>query len=198
MSEQLQKALAAVQALRSAAIRGDKEAAADLVKIALRSIGHIDSLKSHPEGYPGRTAIDAVATQSESWPVTVRAMKEQQAPRIPELLGAALHVRTNGRRNLDYRKRTGFAKSTLDDMSKRDLPPFNAPNIQVYVDAAMVHLEADCLGDFETYPWPAAIKADADARLGENASMQAALRYVIREWLKYGFSQLVKAKILGD
>ena len=198
MSEQLQTALVAIQAIRSAAIRGDQEAAADLVKIALRSIGHIDSLQSHPEGYPGRTAIDAVATQSESWPVTVGAMKEQQAPRIPELLGAALHVRTNGRRNLDYRRRTGFAKSTLDDMNKRDLPLFSASNIKVYIDAAMVHLEGDCSGCFETYPWPAAIKADAVARLGENANMESALGYVIREWLKYGFSQLVKTKTLGD
>lgn len=190
MNEHLENALAAIQALRYAATRGDTDAAAGLVKIGLSAAGHISALTSHPDGYPGRVAIDTVAAQSELWPVTVGAMKEWRTPRIPASLGTSLPVRIEGRRNLDYCTRTGFTVSIMRDMDKRSLPQLSSENVAEWVDAAMAHLESDCQGNFEGFPWPDGIKEDAEGRRDENANMEKALRYIVKEWLKYGFKQL--------
>lgn len=193
MKDHLAVALSAIQALRSAATRGDAEAAAGLVKVGLSAARHVNALATHPEGYPGRVAIDSVASESDWWPVQVGAMKEWRTPDIPELLGINLGVKIKGRRDLDYRTRTGFTLSIMSEMDATRLPSLSADNVSKWVDAAMAHLEINCQGSFESFPWPGKIKADADTRLGENKDMETALRHVIREsWLKYGFKQLAK------
>jgi hypothetical protein len=195
MSDHLTNANGAINALRFAALRGNAEAAAELVQIALYATGHVNSLADFPEDHPARTAMDKVVAKSSWWPVQVGAMKEWREPTIPASLGINLPVRIDGRRNLDYRTRTGFALDAMlqiSDIIKRDLPPLTADSVTAWIAAAMTQMEDDCQGCFESMPWPQKIMEDADARRDENANMESALRYVVREWIKYGLTQLAK------
>jgi len=193
MNQHAKTALDAIQALRFAATRGDADAVAALVEIGTRAAGHLAALASHPEGYPGRIAADTVAATSERWPVIMDSVREiREGFILPASLGSALPFRTDNSRarNFDPRTRTGFTLSVMRDMDTAGLEPITPDNLEEWLDRAMRHVESDCGGRFEDFPWPDKLRADAKIRQYENAGIEAASRHVVREWLKYGFKQL--------
>lgn len=195
--EHLAAASGAINALRYAATRGDEKAVAALVNIGNRAAGHLNTLAHHPEGSAGRLAADSVAAKSWGWPVVMDAIREARKPFIPSNLGAELPIRTDNKRarNFDYRTRTGFSLSVLQDMNSDELPPLSPDNLKTWIEAALDHLGEDCGGDFAGFPWPDSLIEDAEVRSSGDAQAQEkqqAFRSECRAWLTYGFGQLAK------
>jgi hypothetical protein len=123
----LQAALAAIRHFRYAAARGDTGAAAALAAIGNAAAGSLDSLAVHPQGAPGRAALDAAAADCDRWPVTIPAIGElrQPAPTPPATLGKSLPIRAakgrTKRRKFDYDSQTGFALVAFEDLNRERL-----------------------------------------------------------------------------
>ncbi len=188
-------ALDSIQALRAATVNGDPDAASGLLEIASRAAGHLAALSSHPAGKPSRNLMDEIAAKADHWPVNVPAVEDGReriiADALPDTLGAGLPVRVKykgaGRpRDRDYRSRTGFTESVIVELRHEGIYP--ASNNRADVEAAcMEWLERDCSGQWEDFPWPQQVIAEAKK---ENHRGNP-VRKVISKWIQDGVKSLV-------
>jgi hypothetical protein len=213
-------ALAAIASLRYSAARGDALAAAALVAIGNTAACHCDALASAPEGTPQRAAADAAASDADRWPVSVPAVEEKRQAAlatVPAGLGSNLEARTSKgarARVFHFNSRTGFAHVVFRELQAKPivdrqpltpeglaawlaasvpLPPLTLETLPAWVDAGEAWAQAQCGGVLENFPWPKKLSEDATVRSSNaGVGMESATRYVIREWLKYGFTQLVR------
>lgn len=194
-------AMAAIQALRTLAIHGDEQeagAAADaLLEIANRSVGQVESLIYHPADRPAAAALLRCAASASSWPVRLPRVEEQRENAIqahlPPTFGKEAPIRIKkknkrGRpRDFHPQSRTGFTHGIICDLLADGKFPYGGDADDIKI-ACLEILEADCMGDWERFPWPPKLREDAEAESERNNPFE----HVVSRWIDAGLKSLIK------
>ena len=187
-------ALAAIQRLRTLAVHGDTEAAADLLEVATSATGHLEALARHPPDRPAPAALRRMAGVSMQWPVNVPAIEENRAQAIlaalPEWFGLTGPIRTTkGKtrpRDFHPESRTGFTLRVIADLRAAHAFPWMGDADDITA-ACMDQLDADCQGDWEkNFPWPPLLIDEAI----REAHRSNPRRHVAERWIRAGLKSL--------
>lgn len=191
--------MASIQALRSIAVQGDEseaaKAAETLLEIANRSVGQVESLIHHPEDRHAPAALLRSAGAASKWPVSVPRIEEQREiaiqAQIPSTFGEQSPVRTErkkgrgGSRDLHPASRTGFTHGIICDLLVDGEFPIGGDADDLLV-ACMEKIEDDCMGDWENFPWPPSLVAQAKKEAHRNNP----IKHVVNDWIKSGLKSL--------
>ena len=192
--------MASIQALRSLAVHGDEseagKAAEALLEIANRSIGQVGSLIYHPEDRPAPAALLRSAAAASGWPVSVPRIEEMRESaieaQIPSTFGEQSPVRTErnkrGRpRDFHPASRTGFTHGIICDLIADGKFPYGGDADDIKI-ACLEILEADCMGDWERFPWPPKLREDAEDASERNNPFE----HAVSRWIDAGLKSLIK------
>lgn len=191
------EALAAIQRLRTLAVKGDKqeatEATLSLLEITNMGISQVESLSHHPPDRTAPTVLAQSAKKAPSWPVHIPVMEERREnaikAQLPETFGDDFGVRTKKKkrgapRNLDPHTSAGFAFAIVSDLMADGEFPLTGDPDDILI-ACLERLDKDSGGDLERFPLPPKLREDAEADA-------RSLESTVRRWLKNGLKSLCR------